>query len=424
VACFTNSVLVRKRSGGRRPQAELLTIGSELLSGKVVNTNAAYLGRELTEFGFRVAFQQSCADEKRSIQEALRLALGRSEVVFVSGGLGPTPDDVTRESVAEYFGARLVFSKEQYREIARRYKRRGKKVPGIVRREAYFPENAKPVFNRFGIALGFVIEDRGRRVIVVPGVPGELERLFINHLRPYLKRSFPDLRPLASLVAKTIGLSEPTVMRRLSDRFFRLGRFQFGIYPDVGEVALRLYVEDQRLLGRLRARIRQVLGKDIYSYSEETIERVIGERLRTRGWTIGIAESCTGGEVSSLITKVPGSSCYLKGSVVPYDNRLKSRLLGVEADLLRRKGAVSREAAIQMARGVRERLATTLGLSLTGIAGPSGGSRGKPVGLVWIAIVSPSGTQVWKELFTGDRRQIQDRAAKKALEHLWRWTQR
>jgi len=421
VASFKNPLSLKRPTAESRPRAELITVGTELLTGRVLNTNASYLGRELTELGFRVEVQTACGDETRAIHKALGLALTRSDLIFISGGLGPTPDDVTRESLAGFFGVPLVFSKEQYREIVRHYRKRKRAVPGIVEREAYFPANATPVFNRFGIALGFIIKEKGRVIIVVPGVPGELVRLFENHLKSFLRRRFQNLRPYSFLVVKTIGLSEPTVMSRLGKRFFGLGKFQFGIYPEVGEVALRLYADSAAVLKRLKSRIVRVLRRDTYSFSEETIESVIGKRLKAKGWTLAIAESCTAGGVSELIARVPGASRYLTGTVVPYQNRVKARILGVDQALLRGKGAVSEEAAIQMAQGVRERLGTTLGISVTGIAGPTGGTPRKPIGLVYIAVASSSKVAVWRELFTGDRRQIQDRAAKKTVEHLWRW---
>jgi nicotinamide-nucleotide amidase len=367
--------------------------------------------------------QGTCADEKKAIQEAVRVALGRSDIVFVSGGLGPTPDDITRESLAELFAVPLVFSKKQYREIVRYYRKRGGSVPKIVEQEAYFPANAMPVFNRYGIALGFIIEEKGKVIVVVPGVPGELTRLFDNHLKGFLKRRFPATRPFASLVVKTVGLSEPTVMKCLGRGFFKLGKFRFGIYPDVGEVALRIYAESPTVLKRLKRRIVKGLRDHIYAFSEEPIENAVGNILASKRWTLGLAESCTGGQVSEMITRVPGSSRYFTGTVVAYDNKVKLEMLQLPREVLRRKGAVSRESALSMAQGVRKALRTSLGVSVTGIAGPSGGTRQKPVGLVYIGIASRTTTRVWKELFGGDRKQIQDRASKKVLEYLWRWTQ-
>ena len=407
----------------KRPAAELVTVGTELLTGSTVNTNAAYLGRELTQLGFKVAHQVACPDEKEAIYSALRDALGRSDVIFVSGGLGPTPDDITRECIAHYFGTPLVFSKEQFREISRHYRRRGKKVPESVKQEAYFPAHARPVVNQFGIALGFIIEDHGRVVIVLPGVPGELTRLFEFRLKRFLQKKFPDLRPAACLVVRTVGLSEPTIMRLLGRSFFKLGPFQFGIYPKAGEVAVRIYADSSSLIRRIKIHIEKALGPSIYSFSDEPLEGVIGARLKKKRQTLSVAESCTGGKVAEKMTSVAGASAYFKGAVVSYGNDVKIKTLGIDPAVIKKSGAVSRASAVAMARGIRERMKTDYGLSVTGIAGPTGGSREKPVGLVYIGIADQNKVQVWEEHFGGDREQIRTRAAKKALEYLWRWIQ-
>jgi nicotinamide-nucleotide amidase len=290
-----------------------------------------------------------------------------------------------------------------------------------VRQEALFPKNSKPIFNRYGIALGFVIEERGRLVVVLPGVPGELIRLFRAQIRPLLKRKFPGLRPQSSLIVKTVGLSEPTIMKRLGRSFFGMGPFEFGIYPDVGEVAIRIYANSKNLIGRLRRHLVKTLGQDIYSFSDDKIEAVIGKRLVHRRENVSIAESCTGGRVSEKMTRISGASRYFTGAIVAYQNIIKLRDLGVTPFELRQNGAVSREVALSMANEIRKRFLSTLGVAVTGIAGPTGGTTEKPVGLVYIAIASSKYHRVWKEQFQGDRAQIQNRATEKVLEYLWRW---
>lgn len=406
-----------------RPKAEILTVGAELLTGSTVNTNAAFLGRELTDLGFEVQGQTACPDDIPSIQAALGRALKLADLIVVSGGLGPTPDDVTRDALAEFFNVPLVFSKVQYREIERQYRRRGRTVPKIVKREAHFPANAKPVFNRFGVALGFIIQERGSVVIAVPGVPGELIRLYQMHLKPFLCRHFIGLGRPARLIVKTIGLSEPTIMKRLSKNFFKMGEFKFGIYPQAGEVAIRIQADRLGLVRRLKKYMSRALNGHIYSFDEVEIEEVIGKRLTRKSWTLSVAESCTGGQVSRRITRVAGASRYFSGGVVAYQNRIKTDLLQVPQFTLLSKGAVSKQTAAAMAKGVRQRFASRLGISVTGIAGPAGGTRQKPVGLVYFGMSDPVRCRSWQEFFTGDREQIQERATKKALEYLWRWIQ-
>lgn len=406
-----------------RPKAELVTVGTELVTGSVVNTNAAYLGRELTKLGFEVQWQSACRDEKGAIQEALRRGLGRSKVIFVTGGLGPTPDDITRESLAELFRVPLVLSKAQYRMILGYYRRRGEVLPSLVKREACFPANAKPVFNRFGIALGFMIEEEGRIVIVVPGVPAELTRLFESRLKPFLKRKFHWLRPAHLLLVRTVGLSEPSVMKRLGQAFFKMGKFEFGIYPEAGEVSFRIYADSEPLIRRLKQRVIQVMKRDVYSFTEDPLAAVIGKELRAQRMTLSVAESCTGGKLADRIVSVSGASRYFRGGMVTYQNDTKSALLGISPHSIESKGAVSRETALAMARAIRERFGSILGVAITGIAGPTGGNVRKPVGLVYIAIASQDRVKAWEERFPGDREQIQIRSAKKALEYLWRWLQ-
>ncbi len=401
--------------------AEILSIGTELTQGTVLNTNAAYLGKELTKLGFEVRGHSACRDDFRSIEEALRRGLRGTDVLCVSGGLGPTPDDITRDALASFFRVPLRFSSEQFRLIRRFYHKRHKRVPDIVRREAEFPANAQPILNQFGIALGFVIEDRGKVIVVLPGVPGELTRLFEFRIKPLLKKKFRGLKPLSSLVVKTVGLSEPSIMQRLGKSFFKLGDFQFGIYPEVGEVGLRLYADSGFLIRRLKRHARRALRGHIYSFLDESLEAVVGKILVKKRCSISVAESLTGGRVSEIFTRTPGASRYFRGAVVSYHNQVKAGLLNVPEELLHRRGAVSRQTALAMAEGIRSRLKTTLGLAVTGIAGPGGGSRSKPVGLVYLAVSSSQKKAAWEEQFTGDRQQIQARSAKKLLEHLWQW---
>ena len=399
--------------------AELLTAGTELLKGSVLNTNARFLGRELTDLGFVVKGQQACRDEIPAIRERLAEALSRSDLVIVSGGLGPTPDDVTRDAVAEFFRAPLVFSRPQFLRIQKYYRRRGRKVPGMVRREAMFPQNAVPLVNHYGIALGFTISQDGRLVVVLPGVPEELEKMFRRLVRPLLRRFFRRLKSRPAFTARIAGLSEPEVMRRLGKDFFK-APFDFGIYPEAGEVTLRLQADTKTVLAELRKKICVRLGDSLYSLEDISLAEAVGRILAQKGKTLAVAESCTGGLLASEITKVPGASRYFKGSVTAYDDLIKEEWLEVPRSLLVRKGAVSRESALMLARVVRKKMKSSYGLAVTGIAGPSGGSPSKPVGLVFIALASADKSRAWRHHFWGDRIQIQTKAMKKALEHLWR----
>lgn len=406
-----------------RHTAELITIGDELLKGSVLNSNAKFLGRELTELGFDVKAQGSCPDEVEEICERIATAISRSDLVIMSGGLGPTPDDVTRDGVAEFFQVPLVLSKTQYNQITKYYAKRHKVVPELVRREALFPDNAVPLVNRHGIALGFYIVCGSRMIVVLPGVPRELEKMFAHRVKPLALRHFRRVKPKVPFVAKFVGISEPEIMQKLGKGFFR-EKFEFGIYPHVGEVSIRIYAPRRATVARLKAMVRRRLGSSVYAYEDIKFPEAVGKLLTKSRKTLSAAESCSGGLLSSEITKVSGASKYFKGSIVSYTNAVKEDLLGVSPADLRRYGAVSDDVALQMAEGVRRKLKTTYGIAITGVAGPDGGTRKKPVGLVYIALANGKRSRVWQHEFWGDRHQVQQKASMKALEYLWRQLRR
>ncbi len=406
-----------------RPQAEILTIGDELLKGSTLNSNARFLGRELTGLGFRVMGQTSCPDDLPLICARLGECLSRAEVVVLTGGLGPTPDDVTREALAEYFQVPLEFSKSQYRQIEKFYKTRGKKVPGIVRKEAEFPANAVPLVNRYGIALGFYIPLVRQLVIVLPGVPREQENMFRDLVRPVLLKRYPKISAKYSLTIKTTGLSEPDVMRRLGKTFFR-DAFDFGIYPSPGEAALRLQAEKKEIVQRLRTLAEKRLGPHVYAWEDLSLSEAIGKILTKKSLTLSLAESCTGGALAAEITQAAGASTYFPGGVVTYSNVSKIRELGVSPAVLYKHGAVSEAVVKAMASGVRKKFGASLGIGITGIAGPSGGTREKAVGTVWMALASASSVKAWRYSFSGERTLVQVKSVRKALEHLWHFLQK
>ncbi|MDD5218735.1 MAG: molybdopterin-binding protein [Candidatus Omnitrophica bacterium] len=304
--------------------AEIITIGSELLKGSTLNTNAQFLSRELTQLGFSVNLQISCDDQIYAIATHLGQALLRSDVIIVTGGLGPTPDDVTRDALAQYFKVPLLFSKSQYGQIKKLYGRHLLKVPALVRKEAMYPENAIPLINRFGIALGFYIPLRQKILIALPGVPRELESMMLTLIKPLLKRFFPDLETKPKIVARTVGVSEPEVMRKLGKSFFK-DNFEFGIYPETGEVALRIYADHQSIIDRLSRHIRKKLRDSLYALEEISLSAAVGKLLQSRNRTLAVAESCTGGLLSSEITRIAGASRYFKAGSQPI--AMKSRWL-------------------------------------------------------------------------------------------------
>ncbi|MDD5226876.1 MAG: CinA family nicotinamide mononucleotide deamidase-related protein [Candidatus Omnitrophica bacterium] len=402
-----------------KPTAAILSVGNEVLRGSVVNTNAAFLGRELSGLGFEVISHGVCADSMEAIRFRLGEVLRRVDLVIMMGGLGPTPDDVTREGIAAHFKVPLVFSARQYGYLEKVYKRYGKRVPPLVRREAFYPENAKPLVNRFGIALGFSIETGSKIVIALPGVPAELQNMYFDVVLPLLKKKYGNLFKGRKLIVRMTGISEPDVMKRLGKDFFD-DPFDFGIYPSAGEIAIRILAEEIAILGRLKKKITTRLKNWIYGWDETPLSVVIGKILTRKKQTLAVVESCTGGLLASRITACPGSSAYFRGGVVAYHADVKTDL-GVPGKLIKEHGEVSAQVASQLARSVRARMGSSFGIGITGVAGPDGGSPRKPVGLVYIGLASPDGTvRTWKHVFWGERHQIQDKAATKALEYLWR----
>lgn len=401
------------------PKAFLLTVGSELLKGSTLNTNARFLADKLTAAGFSVIGQQACADSIPEIQNHLRQALRRAEVTVVCGGLGPTPDDVTRDAVAAFFKSPLVLSAVQWRRIRSLYKKLRRNLPQAVRQEALYPRCARPLVNRTGLALGFAVERSARTVIVLPGVPKELEQMVIDPVVPLLKRRYVRMRRPEAVVCRTVGLSEPRVMEMLGTDFFS-EPFEFGIYPHPGEVTVRIYASDESLSLRLKRRLQKRLGGWVYTMRDISLAQSVGALLKRRKEWLAVAESCTGGQLSAELTKMNGAGKFFRGGWIVYHNDFKNRL-GVPKPLLARNGAVSRPVAKQLAASAAAKAGAEWGIGITGIAGPSGGSKKKPVGLVYIGLRGPKGfCQVERFDFWGTRDQIQRRSVIKALELLWR----
>ena len=402
-----------------KPTAAILSVGNEVLRGSVVNTNAAFLGRELSGLGFEIVSHGVCADSLEAIRFRLGEVLRRVDLVIMMGGLGPTPDDVTREGIAAHFKVPLIFSAQQYSRLQKVYKRYGQRVPLLVKREAFYPENAKPLVNRFGVAPGFSIEIGSKVVIALPGVPSELTNMYFDVVLPFLKKKFGDLFISRKLIVRMAGISEPDVMKKLGKDFFN-DNFDFGIYPSAGEIAIRILADKADILSRLKRKIATRLKDRIYGWDETPLSVVIGKILARKKQTLAVAESCTGGLLASRITACPGASVYFRGGVVTYHASVKTDL-GVPAKLIKEHGEVSSQVAIQLAKFVRIRSRSSFGIGITGVAGPGGGSSKKPVGLVYIGLASSDGTvRAWKHVFYGERHQIQDKAATKALEYLWR----
>ncbi len=405
-----------------RRRAEFLAIGSELLEPWRLDTNGSFVALRLGEIGVPVRFRTVVGDVLDDLQEAFRVALGRSDLIIATGGLGPTVDDLTRDAVAAIFGLRLVEDPAIAREIEERFRRLGREMPPRNRLQALVPEGAEVLPNRVGTAPGLLLRAGRALVALLPGVPSEMRPMVEESLIPRLG---PTGRRLAFRVLKISGLTESEVDRRLADVHRGAAEVAWTILAAPGqiEIHLREEVADGAApvaIDRIDQQIEQVLGRHLFARDTETMEEVVGRLLSGKGATLAVAESLTGGAIARRITNVPGSSRYFVGGVVCYSDLAKTRVVGVRQETLAVRTAVSSEAAIEMAAGVRTLLETTWGLAATGYAGPEAGGSAAPPGTVYLGLSGPGVSQSDRLDLPGDRDAVRERASLAALDRLRR----
>lgn len=404
-------------------RAEIIAVGSELLTPYRLDTNSLFLTSELNQLGIRVKYKTVVGDTPDDMRSSFRHALDRAELIVSSGGLGPTDDDRTRQTVAELLGRRLRTDEAVLRHIQERFQRfrPGRVMPEINERQAQVPEGATVLPNSNGTAPGLWLEANGHIVILLPGVPGELRGLFETQVKPRLARVGGKLR-LYTRELRITGLPESEVETRVSPLY--------ALYPDTETTILAsppgiqlhpsVWTDDsakaEKLLDEIVERMELALGEHLYSTNGESLEEVVGRILTENRATIAVAESCTGGLLAERLTSVAGSSAYFLGGVVCYSNELKSRMVDVPPAIIEAKGAVSPEVALALAEGIRHRTGARLGLGVTGIAGPGGGTPEKPVGLVYIGLADERGPRQKEFRFLGDRERIRLFASQAALD--------
>ena len=406
---------------------ELITIGNELTSGEIVDTNAAFMAEALAEAGLEVVFITTTRDDSSGIEESLRRAQERAEGVIVSGGLGPTQDDITATVAARVMGQPLALNEEVLENLKKRFARRGMEMPASNEKQAFFPQEAEVIPNPWGTACGFRVRRPGTIFIFLPGVPRELKHLMRENVIPFLEKERKEKVWVRSRTLKVFGFTESAIADILKD--VKPGEFSstLAYLPRFPENHVKIIVrggdagEAEKNLEKFEALIRQKLQGRVIAADQETLEEIVGGLLRSNGGTLSVAESCTGGLIAHRLTQVPGSSDYFERSIVVYSNAAKVQMLGVPQTLIDGVGAVSAEVAEKMAEGVRRVSNTTLGLAVTGIAGPGGGSQEKPVGTVFIALASPKGTVSKQYQFMGDRSQIQIISAYTAIDWVRRY---
>jgi nicotinamide-nucleotide amidase len=407
-------------------RAEIIAIGSELLTPHRLDTNSLFLTAELNQVGIRVTHKSVVGDAPDEMRSSFRDALDRSDLIVSCGGLGPTDDDRTRETVCGLLGRKLHLNDEILRRIQERFRRYGRSMPSINERQAMVPEGATILPNPRGTAPGLWLEADGHILILLPGVPAELRALVETEVKPRLAK-LGNKERFYSRDLRILGLPESEVEQRVSPLY--------ALYPDIETTILAastgiqlhpgIWSSDSaragKLLDEISERMALALGEHLYSTQGETLEDICARMLTENHATIAAAESCTGGMVAERLTNIPGSSTFFVGGVVSYSNELKTSMVGVPAELIEAKGAVSPEVARALADGIRRRTGATLGVGITGIAGPGGGTPEKPVGLVFIAIADERGPKEKEFRLFGDRDRIRQQATQSALDLVRRY---
>ncbi len=404
---------------------ELVTIGTELLLGFTVDTNSAFMGRTLAEAGVRIARRTSVRDTPAEIRDAVHEALGRSKFVVTTGGLGPTRDDMTKQVVAELFGAPLEFQDWIWDELVAKWAKFGRTLSATNRCQAEVPRGATVLPNRRGTAPGLWLSGPAGEVVMLPGVPSEMKGLLVEEVIPRLALRSGG-RAITSLVLRTTGIPESSLAERLEAVEDGLGPLTLAYLPGLEGVDLRLTAWDmaaaeaEPLLARAGAAIQAIVTDHGYGTGEADLAAVLLDRLRTKGLSMAVAESCTGGMIGERLTAVPGSSDVFLGGVIAYANGVKLRLLGVDPAVVERDGAVSEAVAGAMAAGAAQATGADLAVAVTGVAGPGGGSESKPVGTVWFGFSVRGQIDTQRVGFPGTRADIRGRASQFALHGLWR----
>jgi nicotinamide-nucleotide amidase len=400
--------------------AEIISTGNEVISGRIVDTNAAYLSRRLLEIGVTPAYRSTVGDNRERYEKVLETALSRAQVVITIGGLGPTEDDLTREVCAKVLDRKLVHSAEAEKHLRSVLKNYNIPCTEAELRQAYFPEGAVLIPNQVGTACGFVAMREDRLLASLSGVPSELEWMMELHLFPYLRETFPHLKWIPSMKVGIIGMSESALQKAVMPVLKKFPDVSWGITASQMVLTLSLSCAPgkDKQITRVLDGVAGAVGTKMFGLGDSTLPEVVADMLKQGGLTIAIAESCTGGLLSHLLTDVPGVSASLLESVVTYSDKSKIKRLGVKEETLAKHGAVSKQVAGQMALGALAASGADIAVSTTGIAGPKGGTPEKFVGLVYISIVTESGTQTKKFQFTGNRSDIKMRAANTALNML------
>ena len=402
-------------------KVEVINTGTELLLGEILNTNFQYLSRQLNKLGFDVLYQTTVGDNAGRLKDVFKTALERADIVITTGGLGPTRGDITKEVLCEMLNLGTYLDLDTWNRINNYFCKRGLCMSGNNEKQAMVPIGAQVLTNEVGTAPGLAVTHGDKLIVLLPGPPSEMQHVYEKQLEPYLINHFAKQGVIYSHIIRLRGIGESAVAEKLDDIITSQTNPTIAIYARRGEIIIRLTAkcmelnEAKTLIAAMEALVNQRLSRYIYGTDDETLASYLGRELLRTSSTIAFAESCTGGLASSLMTDVPGSSEYLLGSAVTYSNMAKHKLINVSQENLDTYGAVSEQVARQMAEGVRALFGTTYGVGITGIAGPGGATKDKPVGLVYMAVADDKGTVCARHIFGGSRTDNKMRSALTAI---------
>ncbi len=408
-------------------KAEVITVGTELLLGQIIDTNSVYLSRKLAEIGIDLFFKTTVGDNIERLKKAMEIAESRADIIILTGGLGPTVDDITRQAVSEFTGKKLIFNNDILLRINEFFKNRNIEMPECNKIQAFLPDSALIIENKVGTAPGFILEHNSKIIIVMPGVPAEMHPMMENVVIPFLLKKEGYLKNVIKYkILKVTGLPESEVNDRIKDIFENSNNPSIGVLAHQTEIDIRITAkaEDEKkadeMIEKMKKEIYNRLGENIFAEDDEILEGKVAELLLKNNLKISVAESCTAGLLSFRLTNIPGSSRYFMGGVNVYSNYAKTEILGVNKDTLERYGAVSEQCAKELAINCRKKFKADIGVSITGIAGPEGGTKEKPVGLVFSCIDFKENIYSFKYNFSGNREVIRARAVQMALFNLYK----
>ena len=405
-------------------KAEIVSVGSEILRGKIVDTNANFIAQKLAELSIDLNYISAVGDNQKMLLSLLKKALSRSDLIITTGGLGPTEDDITYPVIAKTLHLKLIKSQEAEKNLKRILHSIKIELSPSNLKQAYLPEGAKVIINKYGTAPAMILEKDNKIISSFPGVPYEMKKLIEENLIPYLKEKFPPSLIKKSKTLKITGLGESSVNELIRNYINEQTNFSFGIYANPEDIQIQITTqaptekEVDQLLQFSSNQLTKILGNYVYGTDQQSLEEVMGNLLKAKNIKVAVAESCTGGMLGEMITNIPGSSEYFQGGVISYNAKIKEELLKVPQEIIKKYGEVSEQVARLMAEGVRKCCYSDIGISITGIAGPGGATEKKQVGLVYMALANGKEILIQKHQLFGNRQQIRLRASRRALNLL------